>query len=143
VSKDQGCDHAIMTVDLQTIFANLAERERIYGHHSPAGQAIRTLSRALNGWTTGSLSAVDVIVLCDQAIDDWLKARLKLSPWAAIKIPESLAIATEKKFLSPNEADRLGQMHRLRTHSDVASRADDQVVAALASCLEIVERYWS
>jgi len=132
-----------MTFDLPAIFANLAERERVHGHHSPEGRAIRTLSRALNGWTVSSLSAEDVIVLCDQAIDDWLKAILNLSPWAAKTIPELLAIAVEKKILTSNDAERLGQIHRLRAQSDAAARADDQVEAALASCLEIVERYWS
>ena len=66
-----------MTFDPQAIFANLAEKERVKGHHSAEGRAIRTLSRAMNGWSSGSLSALDVVVLCDQSLEDWLKARLK------------------------------------------------------------------
>ena len=42
-----------MSFDAQAIFANLAEKERIKGHHSPEGRAIRTLSRALSGWSSG------------------------------------------------------------------------------------------
>ena len=42
-----------MPFDAQAIFANLAEKEQIKGHHSPEGRAIRTLSRALSGWSSG------------------------------------------------------------------------------------------
>ena len=71
----------IMPFDAQAIFANLAEKEQIKGHHSPEGRAIRTLSRALSGWSSEKIfRPVDVIVLCDQAVEDWLKARLKRSP---------------------------------------------------------------
>src|SRR5437867_474602 len=68
-----------MSFDPQAIFANLTEQEKIKGHHSPEGRAIRTLSRALNSWSTNNLSARDVLVLCDQAVEDWLKARLRIS----------------------------------------------------------------
>ena len=67
-----------MTFDPRAIFANLTEKERLKGHHSAEGRALKTLSRALNGWSPGSLAPLDVLVLCDQAVEDWLKARLKL-----------------------------------------------------------------
>jgi len=41
-----------MPFDAQAIFANLAEKEQIKGHTSPDGRAIRTLSRALSGWSS-------------------------------------------------------------------------------------------
>jgi len=50
----------IMTFDAQEIFANLAEKEKVKGHHSPEGRAITTLSRALSGWSAKNLSARDV-----------------------------------------------------------------------------------
>jgi hypothetical protein len=70
----------VMSFDAKAILANLVEQERIKGHHSAEGRAIRTLARALSGWSTGTLSPTDVIILCDQAVEDWLKARLKRSP---------------------------------------------------------------
>ena len=76
-----------MAFDAQSIFANLAEKERLKGHHSAEGRAIRILSRAMNGWSSGNLAALDVLVLCDQSLEDWLKARLKLSPWATQDFP--------------------------------------------------------
>jgi len=132
-----------MTFDAQAIFANLTEKERVNGHHSAEGRAIRTLSRALNGWFAGDLAAHDVIVLCDQAIEDWLKARLKLSQWSAMNISELLTAATASNCLATNDAQRLREVHRLRTQSDSASRDAAEVEAALASCIEIVENYWS
>jgi hypothetical protein len=134
-----------MTFDLQATFANLAEKERVNGHHSAEGRAIRVLSRALNGWSAGSLAADDVIVLCDQAIEDWLKARLMLSQWSAKNLSELLAIATEKHSLMVNEVERLRQIHQLRVQRDPGARsaADADVEAALVSCIEIVENYWS
>jgi hypothetical protein len=132
-----------MTFDAQATFANLAEKERVYGHHSAEGRAIRTLSRALNGWSVGNLSADDVIVLCDQAIEDWLKARLKLSQWSAKNLSELLKAATDKNYLMPTEAERLKQMHQLRVERDSTANSAADVEAALAGCIEIIENYWS
>lgn len=125
------------------MFGNLAEKERVHGHHSAEGRAIRTLSRALNGWSAGSLAAADVIALCDQAVEDWLKARLKLSQWSAKNLSELLAIATENHSLMVTEAERLRQIHELRVQRDPGARSAADVEAALVSCIEIVERYWS
>ena len=79
-----------MPFDPKTIFANLAEKERVKGHHSPEGRAIRTLSRAMHGWSSGNLSILDVLVVCDQAMEDWLKARLRLSAWSTQDFPTLL-----------------------------------------------------
>ena len=84
-----------MSFDPQAIFANLAEKERIKGHHSPEGRAIRTLSRPLNGFSSGSLSGRDVVVLCDQAVEDWLKAKCKISPWSVRSLPDLLVRAVQ------------------------------------------------
>ncbi len=132
-----------MTFDAQATFANLTEKERLRGHHSAEGRAIRTLSRALNGWSNGNLAADDVIVLCDQAVEDWLKARLKLSQWSAKNFSELLKAATDNHYLMPTEAKRLWQMHQLRAQNDPAARSVADVEAVLAGCIEIIETYWS
>src|SRR3954447_7023375 len=92
--------------DAQVIFANLAEKERIKGHHSVEGRAIRILSRALNGSSSGNLSGRDVLVLSDQAVTDWLKARLKLSPWSTTSLPELLLKAIEAKLIARRDGVR-------------------------------------
>ena len=132
-----------MTFDAQAIFANLSEKERICGHHSPEGQAIRTLGRALHGWSTGNLSSGDVVVLCDQAIADWLKRKLKVSAWSSTRMTELLAAGVAKDVLSPGDALRLQRMHALRV--DASSRAIEaaDVEAALECAIEIVEQHWS
>ena len=130
----------IMSFDAQAIFANLVEKERIKGHHSPEGRAIRTLSRALHGWSSASLSAGDVVVLCDQAIEDWLKARMKVSEWSTKNSNALLRMAAERELLTAAEADRLRQIHEMRSRSMTAAAADAE--SALQCSIQIVEERW-
>lgn len=133
-----------MGLDAKAIFAGLAEKERFKGHHSPEGRAIRTLSRALNGFSSGNLSRRDVIVLCDQAIEDWLKARCKLSPWSMRSLTELLARAVQARWISRLEAVRLQKLRNAREsldqqHADVPAL---EVESTLKFCIELVERHW-
>ena len=129
-----------MTFDPQAIFANLTEKERLKGHHSPEGRAIRTLSRAMNGWSSENLSALDVLVLCDQALEDWLKARLKLSAWSTLNFPALLEKAVGKGLITRMEAVRLQKLHR--TRKEGGATAAHEVEAALEFSIKLVERYW-
>jgi hypothetical protein len=132
-----------MPFDAQSIFANLAEKERIKGHHSPEGRAIRTLSRALNGWSSGSLSHSDVAVLCDQAVEDWLKARLKRSPWGTESLSALLPAAIVGHWITSPDADRLLSLHELRSHAGALREiAAHEVEAALEFCIELIEKHW-
>lgn len=133
-----------MTFDGKVIFANLAEKERIKGHHSAEGRTIRTLSRAVSGLSSGSLSRRDVIVLCDQAIEDWLKARCKVSPWSIRSLPELLEEAVKAQWITQLQAMRLQQLRTVRNRIDDL-RADasvQEVETTLLDCIEIVERHW-
>ena len=112
----------IMSFDPQAIFANLAEKERIKGHHSPEGRAIRTLSRGLNGFSSGSLSGRDVVVLCDQAIEDWLKAKCKISPWSVRSLPELLVRAVQARWITRLDAVRLQKLRHARQSIDHRAR---------------------
>ena len=133
-----------MTFDPQAIFANLVEKERLKGHHSPEGRAIRTLSRAMNGWSSGNLAALDVLVVCDQTMEDWLKARLKLSAWATQRFSDAFEKAVGKGLITRIEAVRLQKLHnaraRARDEGNVPGAHD--VEAALEFSIELVERYW-
>jgi hypothetical protein len=133
-----------MTFDPQAIFANLAEKEKIKGHHSPEGRAIRVLSRALNGWSAGNLRAGDVLVLCDQSMEDWLKARLRLSAWSARNFPELLEKAVQKELLMRLDAVRLQRIHnfRSRLRDEGGSAGAREVETALEFCIRLVEKYW-
>jgi len=133
-----------MIFDPRAMFANLTEKERLKGHHSPEGRAIRTLSRAMNGWASGNLSALDVSVLCDQALEDWLKARLKLSGWSTLNFPALLEKAVGKGLITRMEAVRLQKLHRARTRArkEGGATAAHEVEAALVFSIELVERYW-
>src|SRR5262245_27172422 len=133
-----------MAFDAQSIFANLTEKERLKGHHSADGRAIRTLSRAMNGWSSGNLAALDVLVLCDQSLEDWLKARLKLSPWATQDFLTLLQKAVRKGLIARMEAVRLQKLHNARAsvRDEGSVIAANQVEAALEFCIQLVEKYW-
>jgi hypothetical protein len=133
-----------MTFDPQAIFANLAEKERLKGHHSPEGRAIRTLSRAMNGWSSGNLSTLDVLVLCDQSLEDWLKARLRLSAWSTQDFPALLEKAVGKGLITRLEAVSLQKLHnaRARGGDEGSATAANKVEAALEFYIQLVEKYW-
>ena len=132
-----------MPFDAQAIFANLAEKERIRGHHSPEGRAIRVLSRALSGWSAGSLSRRDVVVLCDQSVEDWLKARLKRSPWSIQSVPALLPAARAEHWIAPSDADRLLNLHDLRRRAgETGGIPAREVEAALEFCIELIDKHW-
>lgn len=131
-----------MSFDAQGIFANLAEKERLKGHHSPEGRAIRTLSRALHGWSSGNLSAADVVVLCDQAVEDWLKATMKVSEWSAIGVIELIIMAVQTNLLTPMEATRLRRIHETRSRLPGAGVVAADAENALEYSIQIVEERW-
>ena len=132
-----------MRFDAQSIFANLAEQERIKGHHSPEGRAIRTLSRALSGWSSADLSARDVIVLCDQAVEDWLKARLQRSPWSAQPLAALIVDAINKNLITRMEAVRLEKVRNARARpDDEAQISKVEVESALEFCIQLIEKHW-
>jgi hypothetical protein len=132
-----------MPFDPKEIFANLAEQEKIKGHHSPEGRAIRTLSRGLSGWSAGNLSARDVMALCDQNVGDWLKARLRLSSWSAKTLPALLVTAVNHDLITGTEAVELQRVHNLRAHSDEQLEiSTPEVEAALEFCVQLIEKHW-
>ena len=132
-----------MPFDAQSIFANLAEKERIKGHHSPEGRAMRTLSRALNGWSSGSLAHGDVMVLCDQAVEDWLKARLRRSPWSIQPVPALLPAALADHWITRSDVPYLLKLHEMRPQAGGAREiAAPEVQAALEFCIELIDKHW-
>jgi hypothetical protein len=133
-----------MSFDAKAIFANLAEKEKIKGHHSPEGRAIRTLSRALSGLSSGSLSRRDVMVLGDQAIEDWLKAKCKLSPWSTRSLPELIVKAVQEQWVTRLEAVRLEKFRNTRDaiHDERTDVPAQEVESALLFCIALIERHW-
>lgn len=125
------------------MFGSLAEKEKIKGHHSPEGRAIRVLSRTLNGWAGGGLSSRDVLALCHQAVEDWLKTRLKRSPWSEQTTTALLAAAVKKRLISRVEAVRLQKIANLRMRGgDDAKISRAEVENALKLCIRLIEKYW-
>ena len=134
-----------MGLDPRETFANLAEKEKLKGHHSPEGQAIRTFSRVLTGWVAGNLSVLDVLVVCEQGMEDWLKGRLGMRPWSSRGLPELLGKAIERQLVTRLDAVRLQKMHltRVRLDDNQGSGGTAQDAEnALELCIGVVERHW-
>lgn len=134
---------AVMSCDLPALFANLAERERLHGHHSAEGQAIRLLSRALSGWSAGSLAPADVVALCDQAVTEWLQRRLKISPWSVLDLGHLLDRASAAGLVSADDVERLRRLVQLRSDSGQRDFPPAEVGSIIAASIHIVERHWS
>lgn len=133
-----------MPFNFRELYATLVEQERLKGHHTAEGAAIRTLSRCLTGWLAENLTVLDVLVLCEQSMEEWLKARLGLRPWSSRGLPELLAVAVEKGLVSRLDAVRLARLRLERVRLDDSggggNRAD--AAAALELCIGIVQRHW-
>jgi hypothetical protein len=133
----------VMSFDAKAILANLVEQERIKGHHSAEGRAIRTLARALSGWSAGNLSCGDVIVLCDQAVEDWLKARLKRSLWSVEPLPALLPAAIGQNLITPADVIALQKIHQQRELEVQAGAISLAAIeAALEFCIQLLEKHW-
>jgi hypothetical protein len=125
------------------LLTRLAEQERIRGHHSPEGQAIRTLCRALSGWGARTLASNDVIIMCDQAIHDWLAARLAETTWSKRPFTELIERAVLGGLLERQAGRRLLQVHSMRQCLQRRpSPRLSRVAAILRFCIELVERRW-
>jgi hypothetical protein len=84
-----------------------------------------------------------VIILCDQAIEDWLKARLKRSPWSVESLPALLSAAVGQNLITPSGVTPLQKIHQQR---EVAVQAGaisiEAVEAALEFCIQLLEKHW-
>ena len=98
----------------------------------------------MNGWSSGNLSTLDVLVLCDQSLEDWLKARLRLSAWSTQDFPALLEKAVGKGLITRLEAVRLQKLHnaRARAHDEGSVIAANEVEEALEFYIQLVEKYW-
>lgn len=132
-----------MAFNPQALLANLAERERIHGHHSPEGQAIRLLSRALSGWSSKHLAATDFVVLCRQAVEDWLKRRLKRLPWSASTLTDLSAAAVSAGLISQSDAQHLQKLDNLSMQSRAGEILPGEIANIVGTAIAIVEQHWS
>ena len=132
-----------MAFNSQALLANLNERERIHGHHSAEGQAIHLLSRALSGWSSESLAATDVVVLCRQAVADWLKQRLKRVPWSVSTLTDLSSSAVNAGLLSQSEAEHLQRLDNLSAQSRAGEISAVEIEDTVETTIAIVEQHWS
>jgi len=132
-----------MAFNSQALLANLTERERIHGHHSPEGQAIRLLGRALSGWSSENLAATDVVVLCRQAVEDWLKRRLRRLPWSVLTLTDLSAAAVSGGLLTQSAGEHLQRLDNLSSQARAGELSAVEIEHLLETTIAIVERHWS
>jgi hypothetical protein len=130
--------------EARAIFENLAEQEKIKGHHSNEGMAIRVLSRGLSGWLERTLSHEDTYVLCDETLEQWLRRRVTGQPWSSAQFEALLVRGLEGGSITEDNAGDLILVRAMR--NAVVERkirlGERQVIAALRISTRLVERYW-
>jgi hypothetical protein len=131
-------------VEARAIFENLAEQEKIKGHHSNEGMAIRVLSRGLSGWLERTLSDRDAYVLFDETLEQWLRRRVTGGPWSSVQFVELIVQGLEGGSITEDNAYTLISLRAMR--NAVVERKirvwSRQVVAALRMSTRLVESYW-
>jgi hypothetical protein len=130
--------------EARAIFENLAEQEKIKGHHSNEGLAIRLLSRGLSGWLSRTLSARDVYILCDETLEQWLRSRLTDSPWSSLQFTDLVARAFLGGWITELEVTRIVFVRAMRKRVTAAEirPPESEVVATLRNSIKVVENYW-
>jgi hypothetical protein len=128
----------------RAIFENLTEQEKIKGHHSNEGMAIRVLSRGLSGWLERTLSHQDAYVLCDETLEEWLRRRVTGLPWSPAQFVELVVQGLEEGSITEDNAGDLISLRAMR--NAVVNRkirvGDRQVIAALKISTRLLESYW-
>jgi hypothetical protein len=130
--------------EARAIFEDLAEQERIKGHHSNEEMAIRVLSRGLSGWLERTLSHEDAYVLCDETLEQWLRRRVTGRPWSSVQFIGLVVQALEGGWITEDNAGDLLLLRAMR-NGVVAGKMrlqERQVVAALRISTRLVENYW-
>ena len=130
--------------EARAIFENLAEQEKIKGHHSNEGMAIRVLSRGLSGWLERTLSHKDAYVLCDETLEQWLRRRVTGEPWSSVQFVELIVQGLERGSITEDNAGDLISLRAMR-NGIVGGKiplGDRQVVAAIRISTRLVESYW-
>jgi hypothetical protein len=81
--------------------------------------------------------------LCDQAVEDWLKARLKRSPWSVEPLPALLSAGVVQNLITPSEVIALQKIHQQRKiETEAGAISSAAVEAALEFCIQLLEKHW-
>ncbi len=79
-------------------------------------ESVRTVASCVRRWLSGRLTAKEVLILADQAAEDWLRCRTTgVAP--SSNFPELTRVAAKQGVLTAGEATRLRRFHASRTKS--------------------------
>ena len=101
----------------------------------PSERAAGDVVRTVNQWVAGRLANGQAAVLCDQAIENWIKGRLGLPPKPRIDFPPLVRQATQRGLLTGREAMRLRRFHTFRNSvQHRGARASNRRVERMLAC---------
>lgn len=138
VTDDLGAQPAPLS-----IYTNLAEKIKAKGKHPRENRAIQTIVHALDNWLSGKLSNENTVILCDQGIEDWLKARLRLPRSSKKGFHDVTNLALESGLISRMEAYRLCRFHSTRNrvqHRD-GKVGRQTVLSMLSYCIQLINNH--
>lgn len=115
------------------------------GEQSPETRerkVIRSIVDALDQWLAGAITKEAALILCDQAMETWLKTKLEIAPRARISFPEVLSATRDKRLLQDSEVRTLSHGHAERNRvQHKGELTDEETLVNMVSCsFRIIDR---
>lgn len=115
---------------------------RAEGCRTRLNKSIQTIVQAMDNWAIGELSGENTVILCDQGIEDCLKALLELPSSSRDGFRDVLDKALKKGIISRMEEYRLRRFHETRNrvqHRGGRVRSET-VLSMLSYCFRLVDQ---
>ncbi len=87
---------------------------RAEGRRTRLNRAIQTIIQTMDKWSVAELSGEDAVILCDQGMENWLKALMEVPLSSRDGFRDVLDKAIGKGIISRMEAYRLRRFHKTR-----------------------------
>jgi hypothetical protein len=129
--------HKLQTADLivSPESSKIGTAQPVRGHEERAKQSV---VRVIDGWLSGQIRESDAIILCDQAIEDWLKGRLRLPKTSRAGFQEVTRIAEDEEIITKMQAYRLKRFHKARNR--IQHRGGEVKATTVVSFLDYTAR---
>lgn len=92
----------------------LANKARSSGKKARESQVSKEIIWAIDNWHLGKISKKEAVILCDQAMEDWLKFKLSLPKTSRKGFVDVLNEAGDLEIISKMERYKLLRFHKAR-----------------------------
>lgn len=96
------------------VSTTLSNKALSSGKKARESQVYKQIISAIDSWFSGSLSKKEVMILCDQAMEDWLKLKLSLPNASRKGFVDVLNEASNSGAISKMERYKLLRFHKAR-----------------------------